>query len=70
MVGDLLQKKLTILTDMSKDLQINLTDMPGNLQINITDIPENLQINLTDMPENLQIISIFLRFYPIFSVFV
>ena len=46
MVGDLLQKKLTILTDMSKDLQIILTDMSIDLQINLTDIHRNLQIIL------------------------
>ena len=40
MVGALLQKKLTFLMDMSKDLQIILTDMHRNLQIILTDIPE------------------------------
>ena len=33
MVGALLQKKLTNITDMSIDLQIILTDMHRNLQI-------------------------------------
>ena len=50
-----MKKKLTFLTDMSKDLHIIPADMP-----------RNLQINLTDMPENLQIIIRFFRFSPIF----
>ena len=65
-VGDLLQKKLTNLTDMSKDLQIILTDMSIDLQINLTDMHRNLQINLTDMHRNLQII---IRFSLNFSDF-
>ena len=44
-------KKLTNLTDMSKDLQINLTDMHRNLQIIPARNPRNLQIILTDIPE-------------------
>ena len=44
-------KKLTNLTDMSKDLQIILTDMHRNLQIIPARNPRNLQIILTDIPE-------------------
>ena len=48
-VGVLLQKKLTNIMYINKDLQIIFTDMH-----------ENLQIILADMHRNLQIISVFL----------
>ena len=46
MGGDLMQKKITNLMDINKDLQINITDMHRNLQIIPARKPENLQIIL------------------------
>ena len=56
MVGSFLQKKLTNLMYISKDLQIIPADMHGNFQINLTDMSKDLLIIITDMPRNLQII--------------
>ena len=70
------KKKLTILTDISKDSLIILTDMSKDSLIILTDMSKDLQINITDMPRNLQInlrfsliLSEFIRISLIFSYF-
>lgn len=67
-MGVLLQKNLTNLTDMSKDLQMILTDIPKNLQIiSISSIFLYFSPFFSDILRFSLIFSVFLCFSPKFS---